>query len=42
MTTKAKLCKSCKKQAKTLHQGYCDTCLAMNVVKDWLKMDDVK
>ena len=31
----AKLCKSCQKQAKTLHHGYCEKCLAINVVKDW-------
>ena len=42
MMNKAKICKSCKKQATTLHQGYCEQCLAINVVKDWLKTDGVK
>ena len=39
---KVKICKSCKKQAETLHQGYCEQCLAINVVKDWLKTDGVR
>ena len=42
MMYKVKICKSCKKQAETLHQGYCEQCLAINVVKDWLKTDGVR
>ena len=42
MTNSAKLCKSCGKEAKTLRHGYCDKCLAIHVVKDWLKKDGVK
>ena len=42
MTNNAKVCKSCEKEAKTLRHGYCDKCLAIHVVKDWLKKDGVK
>ena len=42
MTKNTKLCKSCQKEAKTLSFGYCDKCLAVHVVKDWLKKDGVK
>ena len=42
MTNNAKLCKSCSKEAKTLHHGYCEKCLSIHVVKDWLKKDGVK
>ena len=42
MANNTKLCKSCEKEAKTLRHGYCDKCLAIHVVKDWLKKDGVK
>jgi hypothetical protein len=42
MANNTKLCKSCEKEAKTLRHGYCDKCLAIHVVKDWLKKDNVK
>ena len=42
MKNNAKLCKACEKEAKTLRHGYCDKCLAIHVVKDWLKKDNVK
>ena len=42
MSEKLKLCKSCQKEAKTLSFGYCDKCLAVHVVKDWLQRDGVK
>jgi hypothetical protein len=42
MTNNMKLCKACEKEAKTLRHGYCDKCLAIHVVKDWLKKDGVK
>ena len=42
MANNTKLCKSCEKEVKTLRHGYCDKCLAIHVVKDWLKKDNVK
>jgi len=42
MTKNAKFCKSCGKEVETLRHGYCDKCLAIYVVKDWLKKDGVK
>ena len=42
MANNTKLCKSCEKEAKTLRHGYCDKCLAIHVVKDWLKKDGMK
>ena len=37
-----KTCKSCTKPSKVLSGGYCEHCLAVHVVKDWLKKDGVK
>ena len=37
-----KICKSCKKPSQVLSGGYCEHCLAVYVVKDWLKKDGVK
>jgi hypothetical protein len=42
MSKDVKLCKICKKQFKALKRGCCDKCLAINVVKEWLKKDGVK
>ena len=35
-------CKSCKKPTHVLSGGFCEHCLAVHVVKDWLKKDGVK
>ena len=42
MIEKPKLCKSCIKEAKFLSPGYCEKCLAVQVVKDWLQKNGVK
>ena len=42
MIEKSKLCKSCMKEAKVLSSGYCEKCLAVQVVKDWLQKGGVK
>jgi hypothetical protein len=41
-TTTPYECTSCKKPSQVLSGGYCEHCLAVHVVKDWLKKDGVK
>jgi|TARA_B100001989_G_C24241097_1_gene317401 hypothetical protein len=40
----AKTCSSCKKlfDAKDIRNNLCEKCLAVEVVKHWLKSDEVK
>tara|TARA_B100001540_G_scaffold135295_1_gene120179 strand:+ start:1351 stop:1506 length:156 start_codon:yes stop_codon:yes gene_type:complete len=40
----AKTCSSCKKlfDAKNIRNNLCEKCLAAEVVKHWLKSDEVK
>tara|TARA_B100002052_G_scaffold171191_1_gene155847 strand:- start:462 stop:653 length:192 start_codon:yes stop_codon:yes gene_type:complete len=40
----AKTCSSCKKlfDAKNIRNNLCEKCLAVEVVKHWLKSDEVK
>jgi hypothetical protein len=41
-TKEGKICKLCKKPSKVLSGGHYEYCLAVHVVKDWLKKDGVK